>query len=69
MGSTSIIRWEAAALTSPTAAPSPALIMRGGLATFEFATGGEVATLSRSPRWGCYLCIIHQRLPDDLRVS
>jgi hypothetical protein len=37
---------------SQTVAPSPASTARGGLATLESATGGEVALLSTAPYGG-----------------
>jgi hypothetical protein len=49
MGSTSIILGEADVPTSPIAPPTPASPARGGLATLESATGGEVALFSTAP--------------------
>jgi hypothetical protein len=52
MGSTSIILGEVVTQMSPTEVPSSASTARGGLATLESATGGEVSLLSAAPRGG-----------------
>jgi hypothetical protein len=50
MGWTSITPGRVVAPTSPTEAVPTASTARGGLSTFESATGGEVALLSTAPR-------------------
>jgi hypothetical protein len=55
MGSTLVIVGEVVAPTSLAEAP-PASTTRGGVSTFESATGGEVALLSAAPRGGVAVC-------------
>jgi hypothetical protein len=52
VGSTSIIVGEVIASASPTEAAPTASTTRGGLCTFESATGSEVAILSTVPHGG-----------------